>query len=1290
MANDVMKRTIQVLLPKGSAWAVAVDGELDRFLDAMADCAEETRAIVSSIADMRDPNLTPCLDDLEKEFGVIPDHELTEAERRTHLNATKNARPGTGSEDNLEAMLRAAGFDVYVWQNCPAIDPNSILMGTALARCGNFDSRCGNEGARCGYGGGELIVNGDTVASQYPLINYRCGEASARCGSGATCGNYTTTTRVPYIYIVPENPARWPFVFWIAADRSGWQFLADWNMEKSGVADWTPVSPVHLTKDTTKAVSGIRSMRATANAADTDAQEIQPVDADSDLVDFFRMWDAGAGAVDNRAPLNAIADGNCEKISTTDWTTQDASVYKMLDDPAQGIRSLRLGRANKLVDGFMETISPNVIKDGYCEDSGVAQWAAGASATLTKQTTTPYSGKRCLRIAHGGTDYPYASQTVMTAAKVYRVHGRARSDGTLRPRVYDTGVTLWTGTTSTDWQEFDVVFTATTTMIAFRAADAGAGYIEIDEVTLTDETVGCAAWLTRYAALVVKRRLSGEPSVLRVINTGTTYGQAYQSVMTIGKTYRIIGRARSDGTVLPRAKTTTTWIWTGTTSTDWQAFDVVFRCDGTELRLYAETPAGYTEWDSIELTEVSLLVDTDMETTGPDVIVDGDMEAVGVASWTGTSSTPTKSAVSPHGGTQCLRITRNGTNNIRCKASDTVTAGNTYRVKGWARSDTNTTPFLIDPDMATAIWTGTTSTNWQPFDFVFKATGSNGIYLYTYSPTVGAYVEFDDIEVIDETVACAAWTVYQNGILSKQNDAYEGSQCLRTEYNGTTYYGARQAILTGGKTYRVRGRYRGNGTAAPQIAQYPSGSNIIAGSSSASWQMFDAVFVALHTGIAFRSNGVSSGYVEFDDIKITPVNLYAIQGGSSPVLTIGNDYRFRGWAKGDGTNAPICGDEVTPNQWTGTASTAWQAFDVTFTAAGTKTYFGTVLADIDAAVDVRFDGIMVEDVTSGSPVLETDATAAITANGICALGRAINFNDPAAQVTAAASNKAMSSVEQTMALWYYPIEMGTAREIAGNGSALATNLQVLQQTAGDELLYKCTDGTVIATIQGGTLVAYTLNRIVVARTYDGVATTISLYLNGSLVDSVQFAGPPVVSSTNFYVSNPSVGAVSGLVPMVDTYRGCKSAAWVAADYVSGFEVLTVGPGFEQEVDPPITASTPITAYAWSDNVEAWPELLVQNPTTDEWEMLYFPPPARGASPPTGRIDIDVVAPNGLKAIRMLTKHSAAGWCNWDDISIMDPSFTAAKIPARLRQKFIKMVLKGKPLHSWGGAVIEWT
>lgn len=125
--------------------------------------------------------------------------------------------------------------------------------------------------------------------------------------------------------------------------------------------------------------------------------------------------------------------------------------------------------------------------DWDMEESGTSNWSTTNSPTISKQTGTPHEGTQVLRIVRGATAYPSAYQTCLKMYNEYTITGWARSDGNCTPDLRCGNHVLWTGTTSTSWQEIDV-----TVLVGEDAADAttlrlvcGGGassqYVEFDD-----------------------------------------------------------------------------------------------------------------------------------------------------------------------------------------------------------------------------------------------------------------------------------------------------------------------------------------------------------------------------------------------------------------------------------------------------------------------------------------------------------------------------------------------------------------------------------------------------------------------------------------------------------------------------------------------------------------------------------------------------------------------------------------------------------------------------------------
>ncbi len=121
-----------------------------------------------------------------------------------------------------------------------------------------------------------------------------------------------------------------------------------------------------------------------------------------------------------------------------------------------------------------------------------------------------------------------------------------------------------------------------------------------------------------------------------------------------------------------------------------------------------------------------------------------------------------------------------------------------------------------------------------------------------------------------------AWTPFQS-TLTKEGAPHSGAQCLRvtaTNAVGFRIPGARQTILTVGKSYLITGWARSDATQVPIIED---GIAIFwTGTASVNWQYFSFVAVAANVEIYFMffaNDPTGVEYVEFDDITVTELSL---------------------------------------------------------------------------------------------------------------------------------------------------------------------------------------------------------------------------------------------------------------------------------------------------------------------------------------------------------------------------------------------------------------------------------
>lgn len=441
---------------------VVQDGGLAQLIAGMADNHDVTRLFLETLTHIRDPYKTTILSDLEKEYGVPTDLNISEDERREKLAALKFAKAGTGTVDKMQTALdRAFPGKFTVYENEPPQDPGDIDGGST---------------------GGRLIVNGNiyTFGIAWKIA---CGEALAQCGEPlAECGENDGVIKTINSYPIPTNGFYFHLIFFVGGQFQYLNLLSDGDMEAATAAAYTPGNSAILSKTTdvrTNSV-GLRSLNITYNGvANPYAQQTAVT-----VTESYRVigWARGDGTGYPRLSDGGFSPPLWDGTISTEWQSFDVIYTAQSTNPT--FWSIISGAGSCDFDDILITKDEDVLRvnDWDMEDSGTSAWTAGNSATLTKETTDPFRGTQVLRIAYNGVNDPFARQDTITNGEKYRVTGWARSDGTSFPN-FGQGVSLWVGTQSTDWQRIDVTFTGTASGFFYiRAIIGGAGYAEFDDL----------------------------------------------------------------------------------------------------------------------------------------------------------------------------------------------------------------------------------------------------------------------------------------------------------------------------------------------------------------------------------------------------------------------------------------------------------------------------------------------------------------------------------------------------------------------------------------------------------------------------------------------------------------------------------------------------------------------------------------------------------------------------------------------------------------------------------------
>ncbi len=224
--DSIGKALLLSILPPGAAWKIKSDDDWDHLLDALGENKDDLINKAKNLAFIRNPLKTLFLNELEDEYGIISDPTISEDIRRARLKSIQASRITGGTADDMQDALRTALFDVYVYPNDPAIDPDIFLDKYFQMTCnqrnlqGELDAYCGSELAYCGKTGAWIIVNGDLFYNQPIYLSVLNAHdeigLTAYCGNpDFVCGAFDNTEIRKLNYFNPGDPNYWHLFFFV-------------------------------------------------------------------------------------------------------------------------------------------------------------------------------------------------------------------------------------------------------------------------------------------------------------------------------------------------------------------------------------------------------------------------------------------------------------------------------------------------------------------------------------------------------------------------------------------------------------------------------------------------------------------------------------------------------------------------------------------------------------------------------------------------------------------------------------------------------------------------------------------------------------------------------------------------------------------------------------------------------------------------------------------------------------------------------------------------------------------
>jgi len=121
------------------------------------------------------------------------------------------------------------------------------------------------------------------------------------------------------------------------------------------------------------------------------------------------------------------------------------------------------------------------------------------------------------------------------------------------------------------------------------------------------EAVGTTAWTAFNNATITKETTTphGGIQCLKVAYSDTNYPAAEQTILTVGKSYRIKGWGRGDGVAGTPGIFSGTFLFAGTSANTWQYFDVTFIATVNYVYLQQKVSGDYyAEFDNVVVAEV--------------------------------------------------------------------------------------------------------------------------------------------------------------------------------------------------------------------------------------------------------------------------------------------------------------------------------------------------------------------------------------------------------------------------------------------------------------------------------------------------------------------------------------------------------------------------------------------------------------------------------------------------------------------------------------------------------------
>jgi hypothetical protein len=716
--------------------------------------------------------------------------------------------------------------------------------------------------------------------------------------------NATVLKRVTGSWVVHGNLVQTDEARLLSKRNDNPNLLVDGDMEKSGIVDWKILNDGTVTKETGTPYEGTRNVKIAYNGT-----------SNPSIYQAGLLTDGEYYRVKCRIRTNGC-DAFIKFGTTTVWQGSSATWLEVDEIAASSgggnvwLWSVGCTQAGEYVEYDMVSVTPveQLLADGNMEASGFDDWLISNNGTVTKETGDPYEGTRNAKIEYNGTNNPGIYQAgLLTDGEDYRVICRIRTNGCDALIKFGT-TTVWQGNSAT-WLKVDEIATSggTGNIWLHSALCNGSGdYVEYDLVSVTPvrqvlvdgdmEAVGVTDWTAGHGATLTKEVVNPYEGAqcLRITRVGD-YGTASQDVLTVGKTYRITGYVRGDGTAYLTIACDGA-LWQSTSSTSWQKFDFAFTAGASIIYFYKYTSSDYVELDMVSITEQhGYEIYT---TTGPDKVNFNTVSATGSLAnkrYMGINATHDQTPKlfldgeyeSDFSDTVNLR---ENVGPLYLGCSDLEGENFTSDIKNILIFSRELTPLehyrvyveleyeiFVDPDPIEDL-----------YDFRLeakaKSEGFKNKIRFSAPPSILGSELLTDGDMEAEGVT--AWTAGNSATLEKETTSpFEGLQNLKVARNGVNNpYASQSSILVAGKWYHATGRARSDGNAVPEVGSL---TKFWTGTTSTDWQYFDIYFIAdLDEFFLYVTTSTGTEYCEFDIVSVKEVT-GVLHDGTMEAFTAG-------------------------------------------------------------------------------------------------------------------------------------------------------------------------------------------------------------------------------------------------------------------------------------------------------------------------------------------------------------------------------------------------------------------